>query len=133
MILKCFSKILFVKKLLKQRISSIRNKRIESETKSAAKTKTSEKSIDYSGILFAFVFPLVQVTLFFYAIGRDPKGIVVAVVNDEAGHCDHGNIIGSVIHNPEAGTCDYIDISCRFLHGFNSTIMEKVFFFPIFI
>ncbi|XP_003426606.1 ABC transporter G family member 20 isoform X2 [Nasonia vitripennis] len=80
------------------------------------------------GILFAFVFPLVQVTLFFYAIGRDPKGIVVAIVNDEAGHCDHGNIIGSVIHNPDEGTCDYVDISCRFLNGFNSSIMEKEFY-----
>lgn len=84
------------------------------------------KSIDCRGILFAFVFPLVQVTLFFYAIGRDPKGIVVAIVNDEAGNCDNGNLIGSVIHNPEDGTCDYIDISCRFLNGFNSSIMEKV-------
>ncbi|KAJ8686912.1 hypothetical protein QAD02_022706 [Eretmocerus hayati] len=80
------------------------------------------------GVLFAFIFPLVQVTLFFYAIGNDPKGVIVAVVNDEAGHCNNGNILGSVIYDPVESTCDYVDISCRFLDGFDETIMKKKFF-----
>jgi hypothetical protein len=80
----------------------------------------------FRGILFAFVFPIVQVTLFFYTIGLDPKDVVLAIVNDEAGHCNHGNNLGSIIYSPDDGTCDYIDISCRFLHGFNESIIRKV-------
>ncbi|XP_058807804.1 ABC transporter G family member 20-like isoform X2 [Phymastichus coffea] len=80
------------------------------------------------GILFAFIFPIVQTTIFFYSVGADPRGIVVAVVNDEAGHCDHGRNLGQVIYNPDEKTCDYIDISCRFLHGFNESVMTKQYF-----
>ena len=86
----------------------------------------------FSGILFAFVFPLIQTTLFFYAIGRDPQGLVVAVVNDEAGNCNYGANLGSIIYDASNDTCDYLDISCTFLHGFNDTIMVKVSFFVLF-
>ncbi|XP_011506261.1 PREDICTED: ABC transporter G family member 20 [Ceratosolen solmsi marchali] len=86
---------------------------------------------DPGGILFAFVFPIVQVTLFFYSIGLDPKDVVMAVVNDEAGHCNYGKNLGSIIYTPDDGSCDYIDISCRFLHGFNESIMQKKYFSTI--
>lgn len=77
-------------------------------------------------ILFAFVFPIVQVTLFFTAIGHNPRDIKMAVVNDEAGNCNYGLNIGSVIYKPDLEECNYVDISCRFLHGFNDALMDKV-------
>ncbi|CAB0037804.1 unnamed protein product [Trichogramma brassicae] len=79
-------------------------------------------------ILFAFVFPVIQTTLFFYAVGRDPQGVVVGVVNEEAGNCDWGKNQGQVIYNATRGTCDYRDLSCRFLYGFNESIMVKRYF-----
>ncbi|XP_014222492.1 ABC transporter G family member 20-like isoform X2 [Trichogramma pretiosum] len=79
-------------------------------------------------ILFAFVFPVVQTTLFFYAVGRDPQGVVVGIVNEEAGNCDWGKNQGQVIYNETLGTCEYRDLSCRFLHGFNESIMVKRYF-----
>ena len=36
-------------------------------------------------LVFQFIIPTVQVSLFCLAIGRDPKGMTVAVVNEEVG------------------------------------------------
>ncbi|XP_033209708.1 ABC transporter G family member 23 isoform X2 [Belonocnema kinseyi] len=80
------------------------------------------------GILFALIFPIVQVMIFFFAIGTDPKGLNIAVVNEEAGNCNYGINKGNVLYEPINKTCDFIDLSCRFLHGFNDSLASKVFF-----
>ncbi|XP_012281429.1 ABC transporter G family member 20 isoform X2 [Orussus abietinus] len=80
------------------------------------------------GILFSLVFPLIQVILFFNAIGRDPKGLVIGVVNQEAGDCNHGVHVGNVIYDPGNDTCDYVDLSCKFLHGFEESVATATFF-----
>lgn len=72
------------------------------------------------------MFPIIQTALFFAAIGKDPRDIKMAIVNEEAGNCDYGRNIGSVIYNPDLETCDYVNISCRFLQGFNDKLMDKV-------
>ncbi|XP_063988689.1 ABC transporter G family member 20-like [Diachasmimorpha longicaudata] len=80
------------------------------------------------GILFAFIFPLIQVNLFFNAIGQDPRDLLLAVVNDEAGDCSGGNNLGTVIYDEEEDVCDYVDLSCRFLKGFQSSIGRSAFY-----
>ncbi|XP_014205513.1 ABC transporter G family member 20-like isoform X2 [Copidosoma floridanum] len=78
-----------------------------------------------SVVAFAFIFPLIQVTLFFYTVGNDPRGIVINVVNDEAGNCRDGTYTGTVLYSKEQRQCEYIDMSCRFLHGFDQKIIVK--------
>ncbi|XP_015604185.1 ABC transporter G family member 23 [Cephus cinctus] len=80
------------------------------------------------GILFALIFPMIQVCVFFYSIGGDPRGLQIGVVNEEAGNCDFGNNVGQVVYMPNNFTCDFIDLSCRFIREFNDSIAEKKFY-----
>lgn len=82
-------------------------------------------------ILFALVFPFLQMFFFFYAIGRDPQGLRLAIVNDEAGDCSFGNNKGRVFYEPINGTCDFEDLSCSFLNGIDSSIAHKRFYSTI--
>lgn len=63
---------------------------------------------------------------FFLAIGGDPKGLKLAVVNDEAGNCDFGNNTGYISFDPVNLSCSYTDLSCTYLHAFDDSIAEKV-------
>ncbi|XP_011307480.1 ABC transporter G family member 20 [Fopius arisanus] len=80
------------------------------------------------GILFAFIFPLIQVNVFFNAIGQDPKDLLMAVVNDEAGDCAGGKYLGTVVYDEEEDMCDYVDLSCRFISGFQEAIGRSRFY-----
>lgn len=79
-----------------------------------------------SGRVGVCILPLVQVLIFLTCIGSDFKGLVVAVVNEEAGNCDSGINVGKTIRFPENKTCDYVNISCTFLNGFDNSIAIKV-------
>lgn len=80
------------------------------------------------GILFALIFPIVQVAVFFSAIGGDPTGLKMAVVNQEIGDCNGGINHGKIIYSMNDSTCDYVDLSCRFLHAFSPNITENEFY-----
>ncbi|XP_057341035.1 ABC transporter G family member 20-like [Microplitis mediator] len=79
------------------------------------------------GILFALIFPMLQVNIFFNAIGRDPQNLSIAVVNYEAGNCHAGKYLGRVDYSEE-NHCEFVDISCRFLDGFQRTIAKNKFY-----
>jgi len=70
------------------------------------------------------LFPIIQISIFIVAIGQDPKGLKIGIVNDEAGNCDYGNNFGNV-WNDEI-TCHFSNLSCRFLHSFNDSIATQV-------
>ncbi|KAG7190251.1 hypothetical protein KM043_006370 [Ampulex compressa] len=80
------------------------------------------------GILFALLLPLIQVMIFFNAIGDDPKELKISVVNEEAGHCDYGKYLGNVTYDAREYECTFSDLSCRFLDGFNDTIATKTYY-----
>jgi len=69
------------------------------------------------GLIFAVMFPIIQIGVFLFAIGPDPKDLKIGVINDEAGNCDYGNNIGKV-WNDEI-ICHFGNLSCRFLHNFD--------------
>ncbi|XP_034939322.1 ABC transporter G family member 23-like [Chelonus insularis] len=74
------------------------------------------------GILFAFIFPLIQINAFFNTIGGDPKDLEIAVINHETMNCNVNDYTGQVIYSPEDRTCEFIDVSCRFLNAFNNFV-----------
>ncbi|XP_043268137.1 ABC transporter G family member 23-like isoform X2 [Venturia canescens] len=78
--------------------------------------------------LFAIVLPLFQTFIFFNAIGNDLQGLRLAVVNNEAGNCSGGTYNGSVSFVSNNETCDFVDISCRFLNGFNKAVAQNEFY-----
>jgi len=69
-------------------------------------------------MLFIFALPVMQVILFCLAIGRDPIGLHLAVVNHEL--------------NQSGGICEYNDgcsfkmLSCRYLQHLDNVTIIKV-------
>lgn len=79
-----------------------------------------------SGIAFTVFFPLLQTFLFFNAIGGDPRDLHMAVVNDEAGDCNHNEMWNGVNYDTKTGDCYFSKMSCRYLYGFNDSFIIKV-------
>ncbi|XP_048514725.1 ABC transporter G family member 20 isoform X2 [Athalia rosae] len=80
------------------------------------------------GIAFAIFFPLLQTFLFFNAIGRDPRNLHMAVVNEEAGNCNSSSMWGEINYDVETDVCEFVDLSCRYLHGFDESIVTKDYY-----
>ena len=101
-------------------------------------------------LVFQFIIPTVQVSLFCLAIGRDPVGLTVAVVNEEVygGSCqafsDECIIGGSKSMNMDSNSSwdDWEDeeifsdsgqdsrqnFSCRFISEFDTSVIKPVYF-----
>ncbi|XP_018044364.1 PREDICTED: ABC transporter G family member 20-like isoform X1 [Atta colombica] len=78
----------------------------------------------YGGLIFAIIFPIIQIFVFIMAIGDDPKDLKIGIVNDEAGTC--GSNFGNV-WNDEI-TCHFGNLSCRFLHNFDNSIATQEYY-----
>ncbi|KYN03410.1 ABC transporter G family member 23 [Cyphomyrmex costatus] len=84
----------------------------------------------YGGLVYAILFPIIQISVFIIAIGKDPKGLKIGVVNNEAGNCDYGSNCGNV-WNDEI-TCHFNNLSCRFLHDFSDSIATQEYYDDIY-
>lgn len=74
------------------------------------------------------IVPILQVVFFYLAIGGNPIGLKMGVVNDEVSSyedCFNSSVITTFIHDD---TCDVHKISCRFLHELNDSIAIKVYY-----
>lgn len=72
------------------------------------------------GLIFAVIFPIIQVVAFFSAVGHNPRDLHLAVVNEEAALSPYGvNICSNSSLKPvtklEDETCDLYMLSCWFL------------------
>lgn len=68
-------------------------------------------------MLFIFALPVMQVILFCLAIGRDPTGLHLAIVN--------GEMNWTSMSCPVAEGCSYKTLSCRYLKALpNDTIIQ---------
>ena len=92
-------------------------------------------------LLFQFFIPTLQVTLFCLAIGRNPSGMTVAVVNDELGNgtaCTNftmGCLLGekeSDLWGEDTGwnfaETHKANLSCRYLSYIEADVMKPVYF-----
>lgn len=68
------------------------------------------------GMVFIFLFPIVQILCFLYAVGGDIRGIKLAVVNDETMNnaCNRTDFRGTAIPY-DFSSCHFMDMGCRFL------------------
>ncbi|KAF9820101.1 hypothetical protein SFRURICE_014180 [Spodoptera frugiperda] len=70
-------------------------------------------------MLFIFVLPVMQVILFCLAIGRDPSGLKLAIVNDDVriidGYC------------PYNSSCSMKNLSCRYLDNLNNHTIKEYY------
>ncbi|XP_022128875.2 ABC transporter G family member 20 [Pieris rapae] len=72
------------------------------------------------GLIFSILFPMLQVMAFYSAVGRDPKGLNVAVVNNEAAFIPMGNELCKTnnltwVAMNEEQICEYHMLSCWFV------------------
>ncbi|KAI4460748.1 atp-binding cassette sub-family h member 1 [Holotrichia oblita] len=77
-------------------------------------------------MLFIFALPVMQVILFCLAIGRDPVGLKLAIVNHEAPYYNM-----TYQHCPFEYNCTMANFSCRYLnHLKNDTIIKQYYADP---
>ncbi|KYM93684.1 ABC transporter G family member 23 [Cyphomyrmex costatus] len=79
---------------------------------------------DYGGLIFAVVFPILQMGVFIIAIGDDPKNLKIGVVNKEVENCNSDSNFGNVWSDEL--TCHFGNLSCRFLHKFDNSIATQI-------
>lgn len=69
-------------------------------------------------MLFIFALPVMQVILFCLAIGRDPTGLKLAIVNHE--------MFYENMSCPVTKGCNFSHLSCRYLNFLDNETMVKV-------
>ncbi|KAG5345492.1 ABCGN protein, partial [Acromyrmex charruanus] len=71
-------------------------------------------------MLFIFALPVMQVILFCLAIGRDPTGLKLAIVNHE--------MFYENMTCPVSTNCSFTFLSCRYLNFLDNETMIKVYY-----
>ncbi|XP_018561471.1 ABC transporter G family member 20 isoform X2 [Anoplophora glabripennis] len=74
-------------------------------------------------MLFIFALPVMQVILFCLAIGGDPKGLKLAIVNHEA---NYTNLTHQGCHYEKG--CKFGNLSCRYLDTLNTSTIVKQYY-----
>ncbi|XP_033343782.1 ABC transporter G family member 20-like isoform X1 [Bombus vosnesenskii] len=80
------------------------------------------------GFLFSIVLPVLEMMLFFYTVGPDPKNLKIYVVNEETGACNSQKYLGNITYYNEEQTCKFTDLSCRFIANMDDDILETKFY-----
>lgn len=80
-----------------------------------------------SGMIFILMFPVAQNVAFLLAVGPDPKGINLAVVNEETFTTLCPNFNNSHAAVPYGDyNCHFYNMSCRFLSYIDTPMINKV-------
>lgn len=82
----------------------------------------------FSAIIFLSVVPVIQILFFYLAIGGNPIGLKIGIVDDEItdySECKNSSLITTFVHDY---MCDMSLISCRFLERIDSHVGDKRFF-----
>lgn len=83
-------------------------------------------NISFRGIIFCFLFPILQLTCFYLAIGGNPRNLNIGIVNQEVMNfedCANHTMITAMPHDD---TCDLFKISCRFIDELGDELAKKV-------
>lgn len=78
------------------------------------------------GVLFTFLFPILQCTCFYLAIGDNPKSLKLGIVNEEVPNwhdCYNSSLITAQVRDYE---CNLSKISCRYLKEISPELAKQV-------
>lgn len=81
-----------------------------------------------AGMIFLTCFPIFQLVCFYVAIGGNPIGLKLAIVNDEITNfhdCWNSSLITTHVTND---TCDLHKVSCRFINQINDSVAIKHYY-----
>lgn len=79
-------------------------------------------------MVFLLFFPIFQLVCFYVAVGGNPIGLNIAIVNDEMPNnqdCLNSSLITTYLHDD---TCELNKISCRFINHINDSVAIKHFY-----
>lgn len=79
-------------------------------------------------MVFLTCFPIFQLVCFYVAVGSNPIGLKLAIVNDEVKNiadCMNTSLITTRINNE---TCDLNKVSCRFINQLNDSVAIKQYY-----
>lgn len=79
-------------------------------------------------MVFLLFFPIFQLVCFYVAVGGNPIGLNIAIVNDEVPNfkdCSNSSLINTYLHD---NTCDLHKVSCRFINMINDSAAIKHFY-----
>ncbi|XP_026825690.1 ABC transporter G family member 23-like isoform X2 [Ooceraea biroi] len=82
----------------------------------------------YTGLAFAVIFPIVQISTFYIGVAKDIKTLEIGVINDDAGNCDYNNNFGNIWYDEEMLTCHFGNLSCKFLHDLGNSIATQDYY-----
>lgn len=73
------------------------------------------------------IVPILQIVFFYLAIGGNPIGLKIGVVDDEINYndCLNSSLITTIANND---TCDLNKVSCRFLQELNDSVAMKQYY-----
>ncbi|XP_075149557.1 ABC transporter G family member 20 [Haematobia irritans] len=81
-----------------------------------------------SGIVFMLLFPIIQLSCFYMAVGKTPTNLKLGIVNDEVANwetCYGSNFKTVTIEND---TCNFNMLSCRYIMGLDDADhLNKIF------
>lgn len=79
-------------------------------------------------MFFLTCFPIFQLVCFYVAIGGNPIGLKIGIVDSEVSsyrECYNKSLITTFAHDD---TCDLHKISCRFINHINDSVAEKYYY-----
>ncbi len=79
-------------------------------------------------MVFLTCFPIFQLVCFYVAVGSNPIGLKLAIVNDEVkniAECMNKSLITTRISED---TCDLYKVSCRFINQINDSVAIKHYY-----
>lgn len=83
----------------------------------------------FSGIIFMLMFPIIQLSCFYMAIGKTPNNMRLGFVNNEITKWDTCYDPDLITVMPMNDTCNFSTISCRFVTSLeDSNHIKKVSF-----
>lgn len=79
-------------------------------------------------MVFLLFFPIFQLVCFYVAVGGNPIGLKLAIVDDEISSfkdCANSSLITTYVHDY---TCDLHKVSCRFINQINDSVAIKHYY-----
>ncbi|KAH8269333.1 hypothetical protein KR018_004616 [Drosophila ironensis] len=82
-----------------------------------------------SGIIFMLLFPLIQLTCFYLAIGKTPTNLELGVYSGEVGsygECFDDNLV--TVYSDENEVCQFNKLSCRFIRELGDDVAIRKYY-----
>ncbi|KAH8341453.1 ABC transporter G family member 20 [Drosophila kikkawai] len=83
-----------------------------------------------SGIIFMLLFPIIQLTCFYLAIGKTPTNLEIGVYSGEVesyGECFNDSLV-TVYHDEDTELCSFHKLSCRYIRELGDDVATRKYY-----